>query len=161
MKRIDFFQLTRAVEERFLESTRGQAAPLPFLVGAPPPPFDAIRWAAAAAAIFALWIWVASLGYGNLQSSLALQPKWMAGVHALLLALTVACALRARSCLAARTRLPFRQATYLFPIGVIDARTASLGIYEWTDFSALELQGKSATLRFGSEAFVFPLANAE
>src|SRR5262245_33853132 len=113
MKRIEFFQLTRAVEERFLESSRGQAAPMPLLVGAPPPPFDAIRWGAAAVAAFVVWIWVASLGYGALESGLALQPTWMAGVHAILLALTAGFALRARSALAERTRLPFRQATYL------------------------------------------------
>jgi hypothetical protein len=160
MKRIEFFQLTRAVEERFLESSRGQAAPMPLLVGAPPPPYDAIRWGAAAAATFAVWVWVASLGFGKLESSLALQPTWMAIVHALLLALTVSFGLRARSCLAARTRLPFRQATYLFPIGVIDARTASFRVYEWSDFSGLELAGKNATLRFGSDAFTFPLSSA-
>ena len=160
MKRIDFFQLTRAVEERFLESSRGQAAPLPLLVGPPPPPFDAIRWAAAAVAAFIVWIWVASLGYGDLQSSLALQPKGMAVVHAILLALTVGFALKARSSLAARTRFPFRPGVYLFPIGVIDARTASFGIYEWSEFAGLEIKGKSATLRFGSDTFVFPLASA-
>src|SRR5262245_4266194 len=110
MKRIDFFQLTRAVEERFLESSRGAAAPLPLLVGDPPPPYDAMRWGAAAFATFVVWVWVASLGYGNLESSLALQPTWMAVVHSILLALTVAFALRARTALAARTRLPFRQA---------------------------------------------------
>lgn len=161
MKRIEFFQLTRAVEERFLESSRGQAAPLPLLVGDPPPPFDAIRWGGAAVLSFVVWVWVASLGYGDLGSSLALQPTWMAGVHALLLALTVGFALKARSALASRTRLPFRQAVYLFPIGVIDARTASFGVYEWSDFTKLEISGKRATLRFGSQAFTFPLANAQ
>jgi hypothetical protein len=160
MKRIDFFQLTRAVEERFLESSRGQAAPLPLLVGPPPPPFDAIRWGAAAVGAFVVWIWVASLGYGDLTSRLAVQPTWMAVVHALLLALTVGFALKARSALAARTRFPFRPAVYLFPIGVIDARTASFAIYEWNEFSGLEVKGKSATLRFGSDAFDFPLTSA-
>ncbi|HEX6765535.1 MAG TPA: hypothetical protein VF103_08665 [Polyangiaceae bacterium] len=161
MKRIDFFQLTRAVEERFLESTRGQAAPLPLLVGSPPPPFDAIRWGGLAVLAFVAWIWVASLGYGKLESPLALQPTWMAGAHALLLALSVAFALRARACLAERTKLPFRQATYLFPIGVIDARTASLAIYDWSELTSLDVQGKSATFRFASGSYTFPLANAE
>jgi hypothetical protein len=160
MKRIEFFQLTRAVEERFLSSSRGQGAPLPLLVGSPPPPLEAIKWGAAAVASFGLWIWIASLGYGDLGSSLALQPKWMAGVHALLLALTVFCALKTRSALAQHTRLPFRQATYLFPIGVIDARTASFRVYEWSDFTSLDLKGKRATLRFGGDSFTFPLTNA-
>jgi hypothetical protein len=161
MKRIGFFQLTRAVEERFLESARGQAAPLPLLIGTPPPPFGAMRWGAAAAVTFIVWIWVASLGYGNLESSLAIQPTWMAVVHALLLALAVAFALRARARLGERTRLPFRATTYLFPIGVIDARTASFVVYEWRDFTGLEVRGKTATLRFGSQSFEFPLARAE
>ena len=161
MKRIEFFQLTRAVEERFLASSRGQGAPTPILVGAPPPPFDAIRWGAGAVASFAVWIWVASLGYGELGSNLALQPKWMAGVHAVLLALTVAFALKARGALSERTKLPFRQAVYLFPIGVIDARTASFRVYEWSDFTGLQVSGTRATLRFGSESFTFPLANAQ
>lgn len=56
MKRMEFFQLTRAVEERFVASTRGIGAPQPLLVGSPPPPFDAIRWGAAAVATFILWI---------------------------------------------------------------------------------------------------------
>jgi hypothetical protein len=161
MKRIEFFQLTRAVEERFLASSRGQGAPTPLLVGAPPPPFDALCWGAAALAGFVVWVWVASLGYGELGSNLALQPKWMAGVHAVLLALTVGFALKARGSLAERTKLPFRQAVYLFPIGVIDARTASFRVYEWNEFAGLDVRGARATLRFGSESFTFPLANAQ
>jgi hypothetical protein len=161
MKRIEFFKLTRAVEERFLESSRGHGAPLPLLVGPPPPPFDALKWGAGAVASFAVWIKVASLGYGELGSSLALQPTWMAGVHALLLALTAGFALKARSALSERTRLPFRQAVYLFPIGVIDARTASFAVYEWSEFTGLDVSGTRATLRFGSASFTFPLSNAQ
>jgi hypothetical protein len=160
LKRIDFFQLTRAVEERFLEASQGRAAPGPLLVGAPPPPFDAIKWGAAAVASFIVWIWVASVGYGDLRSSFAIQPTWIAVVHAALLALAAFFALRARSALGERTKLPFRQAVYLFPIGVIDARTSSLAIYEWNEFTSLAVRGKSATLRFGSQSFTFPLASA-
>jgi hypothetical protein len=160
LKRIDFFQLTRAVEERFLEASQGRAAPAPLLVGAPPPPFDAIRWGGAAVLAFVVWIWIASVGYGELASGFAIQPTWMAVVHALLLALTAFFAVKAKNALGERTRLPFRQAVYLFPIGVIDARTASLAIYEWNEFTNLTLRGKSATLRFGSASFSFPLASA-
>ncbi|HEY3494316.1 MAG TPA: hypothetical protein VGK73_06510 [Polyangiaceae bacterium] len=161
MKRIDFFSLLRPVEERFVDAARGQGVPAPLLVAKEPLPFAALRWGALGVLLLALWAWVSTLGYGKLESSIALQPVSLLVLHLLLPAGAVLAGFRARSCLRARLRLPFTPTVYLFPIGVIDARTQSLAIHGWDELTSKNISASRARLVFREGRFDFPIANAE
>lgn len=161
MKRIDFFSLMRPVEERFVDAARGQGVPAPLLVANQPLPFAALRWGALGVALLALWAWVTTLGYGKLESSVALQPHSLLVLHLLLPAGAVLAGFRARASLRERLRLPFTPTVYLFPIGVIDARTQSLAIHGWDELTHKSISGSRARLVFKEGRFDFPLANAE
>jgi hypothetical protein len=161
MQRIDFFTLMRPIEERFVAATHGQGNPAPLLVARAPLPLGAIQWALAVVALVALWIWVTMLGYGKLESSLAVQPSWLLVQHLFLPAAAVLAGFYAHGQLRARKRLPFTPTVYLFPIGVIDARSTSLAIHSWTELTDKVISGSRARLVFREGSFDFPIANAE
>jgi hypothetical protein len=161
MKRIDFFRLERPVQERFVDASLGQGMPTPLLVGSAPLPLSAIGWAALSALLVVLWIWVIRLGYGKLDSSLALQPPAFLILHLSLPALAVLAGFRGRSSLRARWRLPFPPKVYLFPIGVVDARTAAIAVYGWDDLESVRVRGSSVRVSFRGGSFTFPLAEPQ
>ena len=160
MKRIDFFRLERPVQERFVDATRGQGIPTPLLIGSEPLPVAAIGWALASALVLGLWIWVIRLGYGKLESSVALQPVSLLVLHLSLPALAVVAGFRCRSSWRARLRLPFQPKVYLFPIGAVDARTASIAVHGWEDLVSVNVSGKRVKVSFQNGSFGFPLADA-
>jgi hypothetical protein len=160
MKRVDFFTLARPVQERFIAATRGQGSPVPLLVSRQPLPVVAIGWAFFAVVAVAAWLDVVHLGYGKLDSSFALQPNTLLGVEIALLVVAVLLTLQSRRALRQRARLPFVPRVYLFPIGVVDARTDSVVTHGWEELRDLSIGGSSARLAFASGSFAFPLANA-
>ena len=155
MKRVDFFTLQRPIQERFVASAKSQGAPAPLMVAPPRPAYAAIGWGLACAALVIAWGLVVSLGYGELESSFALQPEWMLGVHAGLLMAAAACGLRARAVLQKSTRLPFPPGIYLFPIGVIDAQASPFGVHTWEELKNMQFSPSGATLAFAGGRFHF------
>jgi hypothetical protein len=160
MKRIDFFSLARPVQERFIAATRGQGSPVPLLVARQPLPLAAIGWALLAVGSVAGWIAVLRLGYGKLEDSVALQPTSLLGLEIALLVLAVLLALQSRRALRKRLRLPFVPRVYLFPIGVIDARTEQVVTHGWEDLRDLDVGTSGVRLAFANGAFAFPLTSS-
>jgi hypothetical protein len=157
VKRVDFYKLERPVQERFVEATRGQGVG-PLLIGKLPLPFDAIGWGVGAAALLLVWAYVASRGFDDLESPLALQPGWMLGVHVALPMLAVVCGLMSTRALKQHARLPFVQTTYLFPIGVIDARAQELHVHTLEELTRHEIKNGTARFEFKDGRFEFPIA---
>jgi hypothetical protein len=155
VKRVDFYKLERPVQERFVDATRGQGVS-PLLVGKMPLPADAISWAFGAGALLLAWAYVASRGYDDLASPLALQPRWMLGLHLAFPILAVACGLMSARALKRHARLPFVQTTYLFPIGVIDARAQELHVHTFEELRQYDLKGGAARFEFKDGRFEFP-----
>src|SRR5690349_15476187 len=106
MKRIDFFTLARPIQERFVAATRGQGTPVPLLVARMPLPLVAIGWALLSVLAVVAWVSVVRLGYGKLESNLALQPKSLLVLEVGLLVLAVLFALQSRRALRKQLRLP-------------------------------------------------------
>jgi hypothetical protein len=156
VKRVDFYKLERPVQERFVDATRGQGV-APLLVGKMPLPFDAIGWGFGAGALLLVWAYVASRGYGELEGPLALQPAWMLGLHMALPMLAVVCGLMSARCLKRHARLPFVQTTYLFPIGVVDARAQELRVHTFEELLQHDLEGGTARFQFKDGRFEFPV----
>ena len=160
MKRIDFFSLMRPVQERFVESTRGNGQPTPLLVARLPLPLGAIGWGVLSAAAVASFGYVVRLGYGKLENPLALQSPTYLGIEIGLLVLALLLALLSRRALRRRLRLPFVPTVYLFPVGAVDARAQGLVVHGWEELRNLSVSGSRAKITFAHGSFTFPLQNA-
>lgn len=134
MRQVDFYGQTRALQDRFVRCTQGVGMPAP-LAFAPERPRDARTWLGVAVGAALLLAIVAIVGMGSLESSLALHGPAMIAAYALLLAAVVFALLRAASIERATNALPFRAGWYLFPSGVVDARTGRLRVLPIAELS--------------------------
>ncbi len=160
MKRTDFFTLTRPIQERFVAATRGHGTPAPLLVARLPLPVVAIGWGLLSVLAVVGWVLVVRLGYGKLESNVALQPKSLLVLEVALLVLAVTFALQSRRALRRRLRLPYLPTVYLFPIGAIDARSERVVTHGWDELTNLKAGASSARVSFSGASFSFPLASA-
>lgn len=158
MQTLEFFSLSRPVQERFIEAARAQGAPIPILVAKPPAPVAVLGWAGATLAFLVAWVVFLRVGYGDLSSALAIAPLWTIGVQAFLLLGALLSALRAKSAWERRRSLPFLPTVYLFPVGVIDARTSKFVVHPLNDMVHVEPGARGVKFRFKSGfTFEFPL----
>ena len=152
MKDVNFYKLSRPVQERFVGSVSGQFAPVPILSARGGTAAPLIWLAVSAGASIALVV-VYRVGLGNLESShsahggsMILQYMALIGTATLGVVQAVAYALRTRA-------LPFSPGVYVFPMSVIDARRGHrIQALPMSDLSTLEgPTGSPATFRL-----VFP-----
>jgi hypothetical protein len=161
MKSIEFYDLPRAVQERFISASQAALAPAPLAVKVASE-YVGLKWFVAALVGFALTIAYVLRGFGDLEHESALAS----GAHAVLygFGFTLSFAFLSRG-LTLRDRalsLPFTRATYLFPVGVIQALSSSLKLHSLSDLSGVEASADALKLSFsdGSE-FMFPAKTAE
>lgn len=161
MREVDFFQLPRPIQDRFVGAAQG-GVPSPIMVSRPRQ-FAHLIWFGAAAISFAILLLVARAGFGALDSSLALQsPVWLP-VYGALAGLSAFCLLRGSACTQRERLLPYRPWVYFFPVGIIDARNPKLRVFEATEIDSVEgVAGSSkVTVRAGGETFVFDVGDAK
>src|SRR4051812_5185345 len=120
MQEMDFYELSRAVQDRFTVSIRGEGQPRPLLVLRAGPPREVLVWSAIGAAGLLFFLVLVDLGFGDLKSALAVHPAPLAGAYALLAATVAISVMKVLSVLKQRWGLPYRPGVYLFPAGVID-----------------------------------------
>ncbi len=162
MRSVEFYKLTRAVQERFLSGATGSAAPqcwmwVPQRVRIP------WIWLLAAVVAAALLVGLLALGHGTANHRLALAPVYMAGVYAAAVWMFVICIMFALRVISAPSWLPFPTGLYLFPIGVVDARAARLLVYPFSELENAEAPAQSRLiLRFKrGTSFTFPIPAPE
>lgn len=156
MTRVDFYGLSRAVQDSLLSSLGGQFEPRPILVrtGAKRRAFAWIGVAVAASIALAL---VCIVGYGKVESALSLHATWGIAIYVALAGATAAAVLNALSAEARLHALPFPAAIYLFPANIIDARQTTLVVYSLEDVTAVTTQGNEVVLELGGARFSFPV----
>lgn len=160
MKRqAQFYTLPRAVQHRFVESTRGVGAPAPILVKLYRS-YAHFAWGAGSVLGLGLWIAFALMGYGELESSLAIAPSGVLVVHVAFAALVVFCALMAQSKAWSNKRTPFATGTFLFPSGVIVSRLSKLTIFPIEDVQDVRVNGANVEVVFPGQTFGFVAADA-
>ena len=162
MRSVDFYQQSRAVQERFLSGASGDAAPQFWLRVAQRVPIP-WGWGVSALAALGVFVGLLAIGYGTAGSRLALAPIYMAAVYGAAVWMFVICILGAARVLSAPGWLPFQTGVYLFPIGVVDARTVRIQVYPFSELEHAEAPGgQRLTLRFKRGAsFSFAIPNAE
>lgn len=160
MQEIEFFQLQRSVQDRFIRATRGDV-PVPLMVARPPLRAPRV-WTTIGVIALVAAVGVSALGFGSLDSKHAIQPvTWIVayfgpiafGIFCILLAF----ALRQRS-----AAMPFRPWVFFFPSGIIDARKSLLRVHQLDEFEAAEPTKGSSILqvRFsGGRRFAFDVGD--
>lgn len=161
MQRVSFFDLARPVQERFVETARARAAPSPLAFRAAFPKRVAI-WSALSLSFLLVAAVVTSLGFGDLDSSLAIAPSWKLFVLVVLFSLVAVCAVEALAMRWGRRALPYRPGVYLFPSGIIDASIPQFSVYRMSELDVTPAGSRSIALRHASGAsFSFPTPDAE
>jgi hypothetical protein len=158
MQEVDFYELSRAVQERFVACVGGQGQPTPVLQASAGQPRGMLAWLGVAAGSVIAVLGVYQVGLGNLESGLALHPPPFIGAYALLFATILVAFLQVFSRLQARQALPFPAGIYLFPSGVIDARTSKLRVFAFTASTPPVVSGENLVLAFPDATFTFPVA---
>jgi hypothetical protein len=158
MQPIDFYKLARPVQERFVGSVNGTGLPAPIL-RSPAKPMAPYAWlAASAASVIALFV-VFRAGYGDLASPLAIESTIFLAIDAALVAAVVFGVLRALAIWREHRKSPFKRGIYVFPVGLIDARTPLLRMLPIEDLANVDgPDGKNEfTVTFGARSYRFPV----
>ena len=159
MQQVDFYQLSRAVEDRFVGSMRGEGQPRPLLAIRGGLPREVFVGGAVGALGLVMLVVLFQLGLGDLSSSLALHP--LPGIAAYVVAVaTIALGvLQVLARLRSDWALPFRPGIYLFPSGVIDARRSILRVFPLSRQVKPVIEERSLILTFPEgETFSFPIS---
>ena len=161
MRRVDFFQLARAMQERFLAGAAGEAAPRALLFR---PLRRPVPWFWLFGVLVSLGLLAGMLvdGFGSLESPRALASPVMMAAYGAAIWLFSYCLARALGALTSSPLLPFRPGTYLFPVGVIVARSARLVVHPLSELDRVEPAGsKRIRLRFsGGRSFDFEVPDS-
>jgi hypothetical protein len=157
MKHVDFYKLPRAIQDRFVGSVMSGFPPAPILASKGGTQLK-FMWLGVSVACFILLVFIARLGYGDLESSLSLH-SWRALILYLGLVFGLAFGLVQAFARVVRERaLPYTAGIYLFPACLIDARDDQFRVYDTRDLANVEAQGNSVRVAFaGGIAFTFPL----
>ena len=159
MQPIDFYQLERTAQERFVGSVNGAGLPAP-IVGTTSEPVAPRVWIGASAACFVLLIAVLITGYGNLHSRLAILGPIGLAALVVLASLVTFGLVRAAALSREHRASPFRPGVYVFPVGLIDARKTILHLYPIEDLAGVfGPDARGLTLDFGGRLFSFPVAD--
>jgi hypothetical protein len=162
-KKIDFYGLPRAVQERFAAATRRSAPPAPLLYSQAP---RTTAWAylGASAGLTCVAAIVLRLGWGNPASSLALHGTKMLALDVVLLAAAAYGVVHAMGLLRALDTLPWRAGTYLFPGCVVEARGPVLSVWSVGEAEAVERLSEPSALALrmrDGTLVVVPASSAE
>lgn len=161
MKSIEFYDLPRAVQERFISASQAALAPAPLAVKVASG-YVGLRWFLAALAGFVLTIAYVLRGFGDLAHGGALASGLQAAIYGVGFTLSFACLSRGLTLRDRALSLPFTRATYLFPVGVIRAESATLELHSLADLERVEASPTALELSFKAGArFAFPAKTAE
>ncbi len=154
---LDFYELPRPIQDRFLASAAGTGAPKVILFE-PASAVSGIGWIAVFVVSASVVSGLAVTGYGNLQNPMALQSIVMTpayGAFGGLAAVALAAYAWTRS---AHSRYLYPLGTYLFPAGLLVTHDEKLR-WRWiTDLESVEAAGSNKVrLKFSDGIFTFSL----
>lgn len=160
MQRIDFFKLERPIQERFVASARGSSPPAPLASHRESVPKGVLLWGAIGAVALIALFWLGSVGYGDLHSSVALQPEWLLAGYAGFGVLAVFAGIRAAALYLRAEAMPYPRAVFLFPSGLIDTRGRELVVRPLSELTKSSVGSRSLAVWFNDGfSFKFRLAD--
>ena len=160
MQVVDFFNLERSLQDRFIEAASGSVPPTPLAFKPARVRTGVLAWWGGCLVASAAAVGVLAAGFGALESPLSILSLPWAIVLGCLLALAVFAALRALALDHDRDSLPYRAGAYVFPIGVVDAQTAVVRVYRFPSLSEVTRRERRVSLTFeGGVSFEFETAD--
>jgi hypothetical protein len=154
MKQVDFFNLERSVQDRFLAACRSEFDPKPILFKSATRP---VRWfwlALSPLSVLAMWL-LFQTGLGDLEHDMARQSAPFAAVYVVLAVAFALGIVQFIAHRAANTALPYRPGYYLFPACLVDARTTTLGVTPMKELTRVEQAGGQIVVAIGGKTLRF------
>jgi hypothetical protein len=160
MKKVSFYSLPRAAQDRLLASFRAELVPNPLLFS-PCTRKEAWAWLAVCAGALAALLLLVEIGFGNSQNVLSLHPLPVIVLYAILAATLVVSLLNANAGRARVKALPFAPGLYLFPACLIDAREPVLVVHPLESLTRVAPgPGAHITLTLAGRTFAIPITDA-
>ena len=159
MQVVDFFNLERSLQDRFVEAASGSVPPAPIAFRAARPAGRVLAWWGACLLATLGAVALLGWGFGDLHSERALLDTPWAVIEGVVIAFAVFAAFRALALDHARDSLPYRAGAYVFPIGVVDAQTEVVRIYRFPELTDVGRRGQRVTLTFEGARFEFETAD--
>jgi hypothetical protein len=161
MKSIEFYDLPRPIQERFVAASQATLAPAPLAVKLGSR-FVGVRWFVASAAVLMVTAGFALQGFGDLDHPEALASGRRALLYALGFTLSFACLTRGLTLRDRALSLPFARATYLFPAGVVDAMSSRLSVHSLSELRDVDASPHALSVTFiDGTTFQFPAQSQE
>lgn len=137
METVDFHALSRSVQERFAEATRGRASPAP-VASVPLRIRERTIWWTVIVLTIASLIALARWGFGDASSGMAVEGTFSFAADIILVSaigvgIVRLCILRARE-----RALPYLRGIYVFPTSVVDARSSKLRVFPLGDVTSVD-----------------------
>ncbi|HEU4579397.1 MAG TPA: hypothetical protein VFS67_14145 [Polyangiaceae bacterium] len=159
MKSIEFYDLPRPVQERFVAASQASLAPAPLALR-PASKYVGARWFGAALVGLCVTSLFALNGFGDLEHPAALATGLHALIYCLGFTLSFASLTRGLTLRDRALSLPFARGTYLFPMGVVEAQSSALNVHSLTDLRTVEATASALNVTFVDGAsFDFPAAD--
>jgi len=155
VEKIDFFQLERPIQERFVEATRGAAAPAPLALAPLGHDRRFLTWLLTGVVALIAAVLLLRWGFGDLAHRYALVPGLFGVAYGALFALGALGFLGAAARYRGARAVPYRPALYLFPVGVIDARAPQFSVARVSEQSQVSVDVERRCLRVVIEGHVF------
>ena len=160
MKAVDFYKLPRSIQDRFVGSVMSGFPPAPLLATKAAKPTK-VAWLGLTGGSFVTLVVVTRIGYGALDSSLALHSGKALVLYALLIFGIAFGLVQAFGQVVRERALPYAAGVYLFPACLIDARSDQFKVFWTQDLQGVDVQGGSVRVAFkGGGTFMFPVADA-
>jgi len=159
MMATDFYKLPRAIQDRFVGSVMSGFPPAPMLATKGGTP-KKLMWLGLSGASFVILVITTRIGYGSLESGLALH-SWKALILYLALVFGLAFGLvQAYAQVAREKALPYASGVYLFPACLIDARSDQFKVYSTQDLANVDAVGGAVRVSFaGGVQYLFTCAD--
>jgi hypothetical protein len=160
MRKLDFYGLPRALQDRLIESSQGVAVPRPLAVLAEPD-LPTRKWTMLAVGAGVLWAAFTAVGFGDLDSSLAIGGLPHLLMHLAFAGVASYCGLRAYASSWQTSRLPYGSGVFLFPSCLLRASGSELVEIDAAEISSVEASGPSVVVKTPGRTFQLPVATAE
>lgn len=157
MTEIDFYKIPRPIQDGLLDAFRGEFTPVPIL-RQPGTRRTILAWIAVSATAALLLTTLCGVGFGKVESRLALHTTPTAVAYVLLAAISALGVIQALAHRAGLKALPFEPGVFVFPANVIDARDHKLRVFSLADLSNVSADpAGTLVISFDSKRFSFQL----
>ena len=154
MKAVDFYKLPRAIQDRFVGSVMSGFPPAPLLATKGGTPTKLV-WLGLSLACFVAIVILTRVGYGSLDSSLALHSGKLLVLYGALVFGLAFGLIQAFARVVRERALPYAAGVYLFPACLIDARNDQFKVFLTQDLTSVDVVGGAVRIAFSGAQFMF------